>query len=244
VCPEEGPPVIDTWLHWLAFGLCHQLPERSFFAVGGLHQVPVCSRDEGIYMGFVLSYLVIVAFARGRRPSESPARWLIGVGLLFIALMGLDGLTSYAGLRTTTNEIRLATGIGAGYAIALFLVPMLNAELWAGPGRARPLDGPWWEAGLWLLSMPVLWAVVYWLLPWLGLGYPLIVTVAILATFTLVNLVLVALLWPYDRRAVRLRDTMLPAVLGLVLTFAELAGAAALKYWLEVWTGTFPGGTR
>jgi len=227
--------VIDTWLHWLGFGLCHQLPERSFFAAGGLHQVPVCARDEGIYLGFALSYLIVVALARGRRPSEGPRRWLIAVGVLLIVLMGLDGITSYAGLRATTNEIRLATGIGAGYAIALFIVPMLNAELWAVPGRSRPLGGPSWEAAIWLLSMPVLWAAAYWLLPWLGLGYPLLVSVAILATFTLVNLVLVSLVWPYDRRAVRGRDTLLPASFGLVLTFAELAGASALKYAAEYW---------
>jgi hypothetical protein len=90
--------------------------------------------------------------------------------------------------------------------------------------------------------MPLLWAATYWLMPWLGLAYPMLVTAAILATFTLVNLVLVALVWPYDRRAVRVRDTLLPAAIGVALTLMELAGAAALKYWLEVWAGSLAAG--
>lgn len=220
--------MIDTLMHWIGYGLCHQLPARSLF--GGAHQVPVCARDTGIYIGFVLSYLIVVAFARGSRPSETPPVALLALGILLIAAMGVDGISSYAGWRTTSNELRLATGLGAGYAMGLFLVPLVNGDLWRSPGRGRPL-ARWWEGALWAASIPLAWAVTWWLLPLLDIGYPLLVTVAILATFTLVNLVLVALLTPYDRRADSPRDLVVPVAAAFGLTVVELAGAAAFKLW-------------
>ena len=220
--------MIDTLMHWIGFGLCHQLPARSLF--GGAHQVPVCARDTGIYVGFIVSYLIVVAFARGSRPSETPPVAILVLGIVLIAAMGVDGISSYAGWRATSNELRLATGLGAGYAIGMFLVPLLNSELWRIPGRTRPLSR-WWEGALWAFSIPVVWAVTWWLLPLLDIGYPMLVTVAILATFTLVNLVLVALLTPYERRAEHLRELVLPTLAAFGLTVLELAGAAALKLW-------------
>jgi uncharacterized membrane protein len=215
-------------MHWIGFGLCHQLPARSLF--GGAHQVPVCARDTGIYVGFVVSYLIVVALARGSRPAETPPIALMVIGVALIAAMGFDGISSYAGWRETSNELRLATGLGAGYGIGLFLVPLLNSELWRTQSATRPL-GQWWEGALWVASLPVAYAVTWWLLPWLDIGYPLLVTGAILVTFTLVNLVLVAVLTPYDRRAERLSDLVVPVVAAFALTVVELAGAAALKLW-------------
>lgn len=210
----------------VGYGLCHQLPARSFFSGG--YQLPVCARDTGIYLGFILSAALIGLFSRGRRPTEAPRPALLVAGVLFVGVMAADGITEYAGLRTTDNDIRLLTGLLAGYAIALMVVPMLDSQLWRRTSRARPLDstGAVW---VWFASIPVAFALLRFGMPHTGVLYPLLVTAAILATFTLIDLVFVCLAPRFERRAERPGDLVTPIVLALSLAVIEIALSALLK---------------
>lgn len=216
-------------MHWLGFGLCHQLPARSFFAGG--HQLPVCARDTGIYLGFIASLALIAVLDRGRRRSGMPPAWLLGAGVALVALMGWDGVTSYAGLRPTTNLIRLATGLGTGFALTLVVVPILNSQLWRRRSESRVLEGAR-EGLVWISALPVTFAATYWAAPLLGVGYAVLDAVAVLATFTAVNLVIVALVPRFERRAERLRDLRTPVSIALALTLVELAAASWLRLGL------------
>jgi uncharacterized membrane protein len=220
--------VLQSVLDAVGFGLCHQLPERSLF--GGGVRVPVCARDAGIYLGFSIALAVLVMMHRDR-PSRSPSTPVNILLALGIVAMALDGLTSYAGLRATTNEIRLLTGLMTGYALAAWITPMLNAELWrsSGPGRILP-DSRRVAAYLGVLALS--YVAIWYGAPYLGVAYPLLTTVSIVVTFTAVNLVIVCLLPVFERRAVRLRDAWLPLLLALMLTGVELAASALLKAWL------------
>ena len=210
--------MVNTALHWLGYGLCHQLPDRSFF--GGGQQLPVCARDTGIYLGFVVALLVMTRLDRGRRRTGMPPAWLLGVGFAAIVALGWDGITSYAGLRTTTNVIRLATGTGAGFAIALVIGPLLNTQLWRQRSEERVLGSPI-EGVMWCLAAPVTFAATLWGGPLIGIAYPLTVAVAVLVTFTAVNLALVSLVPSFERTFDRLRDAW-PAVLwALALSLLE-----------------------
>lgn len=219
--------MLDAWMHWLGFGLCHQLPERSFFA-GGL-QVPVCARDTGIYLGFLVSLAVLAVLTRGRRPSELPSWPLLALAGIFAAAMAFDGVMSYTGLRATTNDIRLVTGLAAGYAMPLLVLPMLNGQLWHHPGRDRVLDG--YAATLvWLGWLPATFAAIRWALPLLSVGYPVLVGVAIVVTFVVVNMVIVSLVPRLGQRAGRLRETWPIVLLAFGLSGAEIAASAWLRY--------------
>lgn len=221
--------MIEEFLRLVGFGLCHQLPERSFFGAG--HQVPVCARDTGIYMGFLIAVVVLTLLDRGRRSSELPsARGMVVLGVFLLA-MAVDGVSSYGGWRATTNEIRLLTGLAAGYAIAALSMPMLNGQLWKRPGGTRVL-GTGREIAVFAASLLPAYALIWWAGPLLGLLYPLLTVGAIVFTFTYVNAVIVALLPVFERKASTILMTWPVCGVALVLTVLELAGSAAFKAWL------------
>ena len=222
--------MLDAFFKAIGYGLCHQLPERSLF--GGGYQLPVCARDTGIYFGFALGLIALSVLARRSRPQELP-RWpvlvLIGV---FVAAMGFDGVTSYGGLRETTNDLRLITGLGTGWGLAALTFPMLNSQVWRWPSATRTPHGTR-EVALWLALLGVAFPLVRWGLPLLGVGFPLLLVVAILATFAAINLVFVGLMPPFERRAERLRDLWPALVIANGLTLLELGGAAWLRSFAE-----------
>jgi len=192
----------------------------------------VCARDTGIYFGFALALIALTVLARRSRPSELP-RWpvLVLIGL-FVAAMGVDGVTSYAGLRATTNDIRLVTGLVTGWGLATLTFPMFNTQIWAVPGNGRTPDGAG-QVFAWLGMLAVAFAGVRWGLPLLGVGYPLLLVVAIFATFGAINMVFVGLIPRFERRALRLRDAWLQMLLAGGFTLIELAGAAWLRSFAE-----------
>lgn len=221
-------------LSWFGYGLCHQLPERSFF--GGGIQVPVCARDTGIYVGFVASMLVIALVQKGR-PSgfpSAPVAVLLGA---FVLMMAADGVSSYAGLRETSNAVRLATGLLAGYAMGAVAVPLINDELWRTSSAERVL-GSARALVTWVASLFVSYGAIVWGAPLLAVAYPLLVVAAILATLTAVNLLIVCLFRRFERRAERLRDAWVQLAIAFALSWVEIAASSALKAGFA----TFPGG--
>jgi uncharacterized membrane protein len=222
--------MLDRFFIALGYGLCHQLPERSFFAGG--YQLPVCARDAGIYLGFALGLLGLAVLARGSRPTELP-RWPVLVLVaLFVGAMAVDGVTSYAGLRTTTNDLRLLTGLLAGWALATITVPMVNSQIWRDGRAVRVPDGSR-QVLWWLALLAASFVVSRWMLPVLGVVYPLLVSAAIVVTFVAVNLVFVGLIPAFERRARRLRDIGPQVAIALVLGAIELAGASLLRMVAE-----------
>jgi len=221
--------VYEQLLRLVGFGLCHQLPERSFFGAG--YQLPVCARDTGIYLGFSIAVIVLLVLDRGRRSSELPPAGVMIVLGLFVAVMGIDGVTSYAGLRETTNEIRLMTGLMAGFAIAALSMPMLNGQVWRRPGRTRLLGTGAAAVGFVLALLPA-YALLWWVGPLLGALYPLLVVGSIIFTFVYVNAVIVALLPPFEKTADTVLATWPVFGLALLLTLLELGGSTAFKLWL------------
>lgn len=222
----------------MGYGLCHQLPERSFF--GGGVQVPVCARDTGIYFGVLIS-LGLVSLLHGKtRPRGLPTRagW-IAIALM-IGTMALDGGTEYAGLRGTTNELRLITGLLSGFAIGALIAPMINDELWSAGSQKRVLDTPR-RLAIWLAAVPITYAVVYWGLPLLGVGFPLLVAAAILGTLVAVNLIMVCMLPPFERRAETLVGAWQPLLVALVVAVVEIALSGLMRVGIVAFARSFGG---
>lgn len=219
-------------LRALGYGLCHQLTARSF-VTGGI-QAPVCARDTGIYVGFVVSVLILQRIGRARR--SEPPRWpVVVMAACFILIMGIDGINSNTGLLdavyTTTNGTRLLTGTMAGFAISLFATPIVNGQLWRTPSFERVLDGRG-EVAVWAAGVPATYLLVQVLLR-VGLVFPLVVAVCIVATFWWVNLAIVCMLPLFERRAARLAQAWPAHLLAIGFTALELAAGSLFRSIVE-----------
>lgn len=61
-----------------------------------------------------------------RKSGRFPTRFGITVGAMALLAVVADVLTWVVGWRETTNEVRFATGLGGGSAMAIFLYPLLR----------------------------------------------------------------------------------------------------------------------
>ena len=83
----------------IAFCLCHRREDRSFKILN--HTFPICSRCFGLYVGLVLSIILI--------------NWsflfpsLLGVAFMLPLL--IDGTTQALGNRESNNTLRFITGV-------------------------------------------------------------------------------------------------------------------------------------
>lgn len=94
--------------------MCHGIPHRCLELFGV--PMPLCARCVGIYGGMLAG---IVAFWAVPLLRERVMRWFAVAALTPLAI---DGLTQLAGLRESTNPLRLATGAIAGMAFGLWVL--------------------------------------------------------------------------------------------------------------------------
>lgn len=94
--------------------LCHGMVTRCLELFGV--PMPVCARCVGIYAGMLAGVLafVLMPFLR-----EKVVR---RVALVAVVPLALDGLTQLTGLRESTPELRMITGLIAGIAFGLWIL--------------------------------------------------------------------------------------------------------------------------
>lgn len=94
--------------------MCHGRVERclELFDV----PMPICARCVGIYAGLLAG---LAAFRLMTMLRERVARTFAFIAILPLAI---DGLTQLAGLRESTNPLRIATGVLAGLAFGLWIL--------------------------------------------------------------------------------------------------------------------------
>jgi len=164
---------MQEFLYFFGHGFCHQLPERTLQA-GGLY-FSVCARDTGIYIGVLLSILAtIIIYARQHPKPGNLPRWPLVVGIIALFIpMALDGVTSYAGWRETSNLLRYFTGLLAGIGTGTLMSPLLLAMRRDADTSLRAFDTPLTIALQ--LAMPLAAGMLFYLVhPQLGVASPLI----------------------------------------------------------------------
>ncbi|MCL2024780.1 MAG: DUF2085 domain-containing protein [Coriobacteriia bacterium] len=170
--------------------LCHQLPERSF-AFGGV-QFPVCARCTGMYTGLILALIILFVLYRGAQRCGWPSLPYLTFAVIAVIAIVLDWTTTFLGLRSGSNELRLLTGTMLGVALSYPIYTMLVDSLVKNSVRERPLVALR-DVLLWLAAVPAALAWVY--LSGLVLGpFAALVQVAfILVTFGLLIAILIGL---------------------------------------------------
>lgn len=155
-------PLYDK-LWTVAASICPQRPGHSLF-FGGV-QMPIEAREGGIFIGFLVGLLYLLALGRGKT-RKLPERKLLLTLLIFVGLMGLDGLNAvaYDLYLPTPYEpnltLRLGTGLMAGLAIATLLLPIFNQTMWTweNSSPAASMAG-WKELAGGLLLIAFIWAI-------------------------------------------------------------------------------------
>jgi len=220
---------IQNLIYFFGFGICHQIPERSF-QVGGYY-FAVCARDTGTYVGFAASLIAATLQFHGRRirPADlPPAPVLVLIGLMFLPLVA-DGLSSYIGLRTTTNLIRYFTGLPAGIAVGMLVAPLLSSIHADAKADLKAFQTAPWVI-LQILSAAALGGLFYIIYPYLGLLAPGLGIAALLAFVVSLNLLILFGLGRLKRPIRSLADWLRPLLAALLMSLAELALLGLIRF--------------
>lgn len=225
---------LEFKLYAVVHGVCAQ--QHNVF-LGGL-QFPLCARNSGIYISFLMTLLYLWGLGRSRAGRIPP--WPIMVVLaLFIVLMGVDGTNSLLvdlgvpNLYPPQNLLRTLTGLGMGISIAVLLQLIFNLALRRDVDDQQPVLANWRELGgilgLDLLVLVAIYGnldIMFWPLAFLAFF-------GITGVLFLVNLLLISLLLGYDGAVTQLRQLVRPATIALIPTLIMLAAFSYLRFMLE-----------
>ncbi|MEX1158821.1 MAG: DUF2085 domain-containing protein [Thermomicrobiales bacterium] len=225
-------------------GLCAQQPTHSFYF--GDQRLPFDARMTGIYGGFALTAIYLLARRRWRH-GDLPSFAVIALLGLFVAALGVDGVNST--LRDVGvwhayaphNTLRLATGMLTGTALAVF-VWMLVAQVGFAPRarvRRKPISG---AADLTLLLATQAIAAGVILTGWSLLRVPLTFLLLLSAVTAVGGLALafVLLLGRREARAITTADLAGPATVALLVALLLIGGLGGGRFLLEWWLGIEP----
>ena len=154
---QAGMPRAARILYTIYLPTCHQLPDRSYFLFGeqtvytlgeleaaGVvpdtsllqrrkyigdetlgYKVAICERDLAIYGSMVVGGLIFAVLRKRRRIPRLP----IGIYLLFLLPIALDGFSQLFGLRTSNWFLRSVTGALFGLATVWLAYPYIQESM-------------------------------------------------------------------------------------------------------------------
>ncbi len=229
---------------WMGAALCHRITERSFTIYG--RQFPLCARCTGMYLGVFLVFMTLLLAGRARW-SELPRLPILLTLLGFIGIMGIDGVNSYTHffpefphVYEPRNWLRLLTGMGAGLAMGLFILPVLAQAVWA-EGYPQPIIGTFRELGglvlvagtavlLLLSNQPT----VLYVLALASVAGQLLILMGI-------NAVLLLVVLRREGRAKRWQDTAVPLTICLIIAIGQLGIITYIRLQAFGTIAGFPG---
>lgn len=226
------------------YAFCHRITERSF-TIGG-RQFPLCARCTGMYLGVMVTFVLLVLAGRWRWAQLPPPKIMILL-VGFVGLMGIDGLNSYSHffpnfphLYTPQNWLRLLTGLGTGLAMGAFVFPALAQTLWHVQVW-QPAIGSWRElVDLMIVTLAAA-LLIFSNQPAILYVLGLASAAGLLITITALNTMVLLIATRRDARLATWRQALVPLAIGLALAIIQISLIAYVRYQLTgTWSG-FPG---
>ncbi len=221
--------------HTILHGLCAQTPSHTI-SFGG-NMLPFDARMTGIYGGFLITIVAIVAGGKLFHYGNPPKR-VIALLVFLVGLMAVDGFNS---LLTdlmiwhpyeSGNGLRVVTGYGTGVALAIALSWLLASSAW-NLGSPAPSIGRLRD-----LAVPAAGLVAYGLLlivspGWLHFPVSMLLVVSAWSTVTILTLVIVLLALRLDSQVRQVRQLHVPVAISALLAVSVMIGLASVRFWAE-----------
>jgi len=213
-------------------------------------KLPIEARDGGIYQGFLLTWLYLIAIRRARAKGMPPV-WMLITMLIFIAAMAADGFNALfydlqflvgmdrlPYLYAPRLELRMLTGLLTGVAFAGILLPIANYYLWRA-NDTRPIiaDGKQFAGALAVIALFGI--AVH---SEIGIFYypaAIISAASVVVLLTLINAVFILSWRGRAAYAANWRAALDPLALGTAATIVEL-GTLSLARYAILGTATLP----
>jgi uncharacterized membrane protein len=219
-------------LDMVAYAVCHRIPERSLFFGG--HQLPLCARCSGTFLGVLLTWIVLTLSGRSQTGRLAPRRVLI-VLVGFVVVWAVDGLNSYLTLYPGAphlyepqNWLRLTTGMLNGLALGTWSFAMFHFSIWRGLRDKPALQGL-----SDLVKLGALAALMVGLMltgePWLLYPLALASTLGVLVMLTSINTVVLAVATGKENSASAWRDAALLLVAALALSLIIVMAIGGMR---------------
>jgi uncharacterized membrane protein len=216
----------------IGYALCHQIPERSFFIHD--HQYPLCARCTGMYLGLITG--AVFMLLRGRtRAARMPPAPIVATLILFIIVMGIDGVNSTISiipgapqLYHTTNLHRIITGTLYGLALSALFPPIFNSAIWDQPSGERSIKN-WRELIVMLFVAAIFIAIVASTPDWLLYPISIATIGGALFLLSLLNSVIALSARKLENALSSWRQMLMPMLFGLAMALIEITLLDALR---------------
>jgi len=212
--------MINNLIEKIGFSVCHQLPSRSL-NIGNLY-LPVCSRCTGIYIGFLVSALILFLMFR-KKENDLPPAYIIIILCLFILSTVINGILSYFTLFSTSNNIRFLTGFLCGSSIMTIIYPIFIFQYYKESENIKIFASPT-KFIIYLMVLIIFIATTLAKINFLGHFFYYLTAFSIIFTFYFINLVMIFLIPLFSQRAKKLlsKYLALPSVISISLSTLEL----------------------
>jgi hypothetical protein len=204
-------------------------------------KMPLEARMYGIFAGFIVTWVWVIASRRSRAVLMPPSL-LLFIFVAFIAVMGFDGINATLYDMSTMGlpipflyeprlDLRLASGLLSGIGIGGIMLPIVNFALWRQAraetqfARLRDLAPPLINCAL-IFALIVSGSALF-LYPVSALG-----VLGVIALIGALNLVLLLSIFQRDGAALSWSETLNPLAVAVLMTALELGALSAIRYAL------------